>query len=99
MTPQATLVPVRVELFGLPRLRSGQRLVELRLPSAATRQQVVAALALACPALVGGAIRPDLAGLQEGYLLNRNGVAFLTGDDFHLEAGDSLLLLSSQAGG
>ena len=60
---------------------------------------MVAALALACPALVGHTIRPDLGDLQDGYLLNRNGVAFLTGDDFHLQPGDSLLLLSSQAGG
>lgn len=99
MTPQATLVPVRVELFGMPRLRSGKRVVELSLPPMATRRQVVGALAGACPALVGHAIRPDLSDLQEGYLFNLNGAAFVMGDDFNLQAGDALLLLSSQAGG
>jgi len=99
MTQQVAMVLVRVELFGLPRLRSGQRAVELALPLAATRRQVVTALAQACPALVGCGLRDDLEDLQEGYLFNRNGTAFLTGDEVRLRAGDFLLLLSSQAGG
>jgi hypothetical protein len=99
MTQQAAMAPVRVELFGLPRLRSGQRAVELALPLAVTRRQVVTALAQACPALVGCGLREDLADLQEGYLFNRNGTAFLTGEEIQLEPGDCLLLLSSQAGG
>ena len=95
----STSVKVRVELFGTPRLRAGCREVQLDLPGRARRSQVVEALAQACPALVGTALREDLADLQAGYVFNHNGTAFLDGDDFSLRAGDSLLLISSQAGG
>ena len=95
---QATL-QIPVELFGTARLRSGQHEVTLELPAEATRRQVVHALALACPALVGNAIREDLAGLEDGYAFNRNGTAFLSGEVLSLRPGDSLLVLSSQAGG
>jgi molybdopterin converting factor small subunit len=92
-------VKVRVELFGTPRLRAGCREVPLHLPSRVHRSQVVEALAQACPALVGTALREDLTDLQAGYVFNHNGLAFLEGAEFILRPGDSLLLISSQAGG
>ncbi len=95
----APAINIRVELFGTPRLRSDRREVALTLPPGAGRNQLVRALARACPALVGCGLRQDLADLEEGYVFNRNGVAFLGEGDFSLQDGDSLLLISNQAGG
>ncbi len=92
-------IRIRVELFGLPRLRSGLRELELELASGVSRREVVGALAQACPTLVGNGLREDLTDLEDGYLFNRNGTAFLGGEDIDLRTGDCLLLLSSQAGG
>ena len=96
---ESPLVSVRVELFGTPRLRSGRREVEISLPPQASREQVTHALAEACPALVGHALREDLSDLQDGYVFNRNGTSFLREWSFTFQEGDALLLLSSQAGG
>ena len=97
--PAGAAINIKVELFGTPRLVSGRREVELTLPPGAARRQLVRALAEACPALVGHGLRPDRVDLEEGYIFNRNGVAFLGRGDFALQEGDSLLLISSQAGG
>jgi molybdopterin converting factor small subunit len=99
MLEPTTKVKVRVELFGTPRLRAGRREVELELPAEASRQQVIQALAEVCPALVGQVLREDLSGLQDGYVFNLNAISFLNGDTIFLQSGDSLLLLSNQAGG
>jgi molybdopterin converting factor small subunit len=99
MPEPATTVKISVELFGTPRLRAGRREVKLKLPAEARRQQVIQALAEACPALVGHALREDFSALQDGYVFNLNGTTFLSGDTISLQSGDSLLLLSNQAGG
>jgi molybdopterin converting factor small subunit len=99
MPEPATTVKIIIELFGTPRLRAGRREVELELPATARRQQVIQALAQVCPALVGQVLLEDLSGLQEGYVFNLNGTAFLSGDIISVQPGDSLLLLSNQAGG
>ncbi len=99
MAEPAASIRIRVELFGLSRLRSGLREVELDLPSLVSRREIVGALAQACPPLVGNGLREDLTGLEDGYLLNRNGTAFLGGENISLRPGDCLLLLSAQAGG
>ena len=92
-------IAVKVELFGTPRLAAGRREVELILAPGTSRQEFTVALAEACPSLVGKVIRDDRSGLQEGYVLNRNGLAFLSGDVLDVRDGDSLLILSNQAGG
>ena len=92
-------IAVKVELFGTPRLAAGRRELELVLPDEIGRQEFAAALAEACPALVGQVIRDDLSGLQEGYVLNLNGLAFLNGEVLHVQDGDAVLILSNQAGG
>ena len=80
-------IAVKVELFGTPRLAAGRREVALVLPPVVSRQEFAAALAAACPALVGKVIRDDLSGLQDGYVLNLNGLAFLEGESLHVQDG------------
>ena len=93
-------IHIEVELFGTPRLRAGLRAVELGLPAGARVAEVVAALAKACPQLVGHALKEDGSGLQGGFVFNHNGLTFLEGGrEVPLKPGDSLLLLSNQSGG
>lgn len=99
MTEATTAISVTVELFGTPRIQSGRRTIELTLPSQARRGDVVQALGEQCPALVGHGVRADLSDLEDGYIFNRNGLAFLGEKDFMAQGGDCFLLISSQAGG
>ena len=99
MTGTVSTIQVKVELFGTPRIQSGRRELFLTLSPAAGKQELVGALAEACPGLVGHGVRWDLSDLEEGYVFNRNGLAFLGKTDFCMEDGDALLLISSQAGG
>ena len=102
--PWEATLHIPVELFGTARLRSGMSAVTLELRPRVSRAELVRALALACPGLVGSVIRTDLTGLEDGYALNRSGLAFISmsgtgGEDIALQPGDSILVLSSQAGG
>ncbi len=93
-------VTVQVELFGVARMACGARVVQIAVPQAARVSDVAAALADACPSLVGKAIMEDRSGIMASYTLNLNGMAFLGADDeLMLKPGDTLLLFSSQAGG
>ena len=99
MTESTIAISVKVELFGTPRIQSGRAAVELSLPFPARRQDLVFALAEECPTLVGHGLKEDLSDLEDGYVFNRNGLAFLGVSDFKVENGDCILLISSQAGG
>jgi hypothetical protein len=99
MRDAPTMIKISVELFGIPRIRAGRREIELELPAGASRHQLVQAIASECPVLVGHVLREDLTDLQDGYLLNHNGISFLSSDILCLQSGDFLLLLSNQAGG
>ena len=92
-------VGVTVELFGMPRLATGRKAMALELTGDASLRELVAALARTCPDLVGKAIRPDLSGLMDGYILNLNGATFVDRLETRVSPGDSVLLLSDQAGG
>ena len=91
-------VAVTVELFGIPRLKAGRALLDLRLPAAATADDLAQALARMCPELVGVLVEPEGSHLREGYVINVNGVRFAEGP-MNLREGDRLLVFSSQAGG
>ena len=99
MNGTTATVKVRVELFGTPRIHAGATAVELAVPYPANRTRLVATLADRCPALLGHGLKEDLTDLEDGYVFNLNGLAFVGEGDFSLANGDSLLLLSSQAGG
>lgn len=98
-TVNRTIVTIRVELFGTPRLRTKRSVIELTTPRHVRLDELVSTLGQACPELVGHAIQDDLSGLQEGFVLNLNGTRFLSRDDLTFGPGDSLLLMSNQAGG
>jgi molybdopterin-guanine dinucleotide biosynthesis protein A len=88
-----------VELFGVARLITQTRQVSLALPSGATLSHAFAALAEKLPALVGRVITPDGNGLVNGYACNVNGVEFVRTTAAKVHAGDSIVILSADAGG
>ncbi len=94
-----TSVVVRVELFGRARMLCDRRWVEVEVARRAEVAAITSALAASCPELVGEAIREDRTGLQESYTFNLNGTSFVDDGPIELDAGDSILLFSSQAGG
>jgi hypothetical protein len=92
-------VTIQVELFGPAQLACGKRHMTLEVRRHAGLVDIVTALARACPALVGVAIQEDRTRLYDSYTLNLNGLRFVTQECLHIQAGDTLLLFSSQAGG
>jgi molybdopterin-guanine dinucleotide biosynthesis protein A len=89
-----------VELFGVARMKAKATRIPLTLAPGATIHDALSALAEAAPALINTVIAPDHHSLTAGFACNLNGVQFLA-NDFHTElhSGDSLLILSSDAGG
>ena len=105
MTASASItevsVAVKVELFGIARMKAGVNAVAFSLGPAATVADLAGELIRACPALVGAVFLEDGA-IADGYVLNRNGLAFLPAEPgalLQLADGDTLLLLPNQAGG
>ena len=98
-------VVVTVELFGMARIQAGASSVVLAVDTRASVPALVDALARECPELVGNALHLAEDGVvvvADGYALNRNGLAFLSPDTDVVSpwiSGESLLLLSNQAGG
>ena len=92
-------VPCTVELFGVARMVARTREVRLVLPAGATLSHVVAALAAQAPALVGRVIAADRAALIEGYACNVNGRDFVRATTAAVNAGDTIVIVSADAGG
>jgi molybdopterin converting factor small subunit len=88
-----------VELFGVARLVANTREVSLALPAGATVSQVFAALAEKLPILVGRVIAPDRRSLVDGYACNVNGRDFIRNSSTSVDPGDSIVILSADAGG
>ena len=88
-----------VELLGVARLRARTSRVSLDLPRSATLAQVLSALALEIPALVGPVITETRDGLTAGHVCNLNGRDFVRDASRPVEPGDRLLIMSSDAGG
>ena len=88
-----------VELFGTARIAAGCREIVIEVDAETDAGDVVAAIAAACPALVGGVIDEKGTRLLESHVLNVNGTTFVDGGRISLGPGDRLLLFSSQAGG
>jgi molybdopterin converting factor small subunit len=83
-----------VELFGIPRQRAGTARADIQ---GATLGEVLLELTRRYPRLADDCF--DAAGLRRGYLANLNGQRFVSDPATRLAAGDSLLILSADAGG
>ncbi len=89
----------QVELFGIARVLTGLKTVELPVSPGATLRELIAELARSSPALVGPVIRPDLAGLIDGCVFNLNGRSFAADLGAAVSTGDTVLLLYGASGG
>ncbi len=87
--------PVRVELFGVPRLLAGERVVDV---TGVTLQDVTAALARTFPCLAGPVIDPSTGWLADGYTFVI-GERFTRDPSLIITPGSPVLLVSSLAGG
>jgi molybdopterin converting factor small subunit len=85
---------VRIELFGVPRLRAERDVYDVE---AATLGAALRALALECPALTPAVVEDGRLG--SAYLVAVNGRQFTADPDTALADGDVLLLMAAQAGG
>ena len=99
MTSTAPALQCTVELFGVARLAAGRVAVTLAVPRGATLADALAALAQACPTLVGKAIAADGVALLPGHVLNLDGRTFVDDLSQPVRPGERILLLSDQAGG
>ena len=85
---------ITVEFFGIARQRAGTATVQVQ---AASVRQAIVELDAKYPALRG--VCWDSNGLLPGYIANRGGERFISDLDTPLAPGDSLLILSTDAGG
>ena len=98
-------VVITVELFGMARVHAGVSSIAFPADAQAPVAELLQILARRCPDLVETALfvaDDGTISLADGYALNRNGLVFLppSADEPMLwTSGDSLLLLSNQAGG
>jgi hypothetical protein len=88
-----------VELFGIARLLARTSVMALALPAGSTFSDAFAALAEKLPMLVGRVISADRTRLADGYACNLNGLAFVRTPTAVVNPGDSLVILSADAGG
>jgi molybdopterin-guanine dinucleotide biosynthesis protein A len=88
-----------VELFGVARLLAQTPKVFVPFPAHAELSDLLSALADRVPALVGRVISHDRRHLVEGYACNVNGVLFVRTPTASINPGDTILLLSADAGG
>jgi molybdopterin converting factor small subunit len=85
---------ITVELFGIPRERAG---IAKTPADGARLDEVLSDLARRFPRLAEGCILHGV--LRPGYLANLNGQRFVSDPSTPLASGDSLLILSADAGG
>ncbi|MFT3769574.1 MAG: MoaD/ThiS family protein [Minicystis sp.] len=85
---------VTIELFGVPRLRAGREEVAVE---AASLGEALSALAVACPALTPAVVQSGR--LSPYYLVAKNGLQLTADPATPLAPGDTLVLLSAEAGG
>ncbi len=96
---RADSITCSVELFGVARLVARTPAIALELPHGATFAQLFGELARTLPELVGRVITADRNALMDGYACSVNGREFVRLPDAAVNAGDSILILSADAGG
>ena len=93
------MLSVTVEVYGTLRLRTKRKYIYVEIPEVSDRKDLAFALSKVCPDLVGIAINSDATDFNDTYSINLNGLTFLDNDSFRVMSGDSIILLSNQAGG
>jgi molybdopterin converting factor small subunit len=89
---------IQVELFGIPRQRAGTPTVRLEFAGdRVALATVYAELARRFPAWAAACL--DHGSLRPEYLVNIGGERFISDPGFPLQPGESLLLMSADAGG
>lgn len=88
-----------VELFSVARLMAKTSKVSLALPQGATLSHVFLALAERLPILVGPVITLERNSLTSGNACNINGKDFVRDPSVKVRAGDSIFIISADAGG
>ena len=88
-----------IELFGVARLRAKTERVSVTLSPCADLGVALAALAEKIPGLVGPVLSEQDHKLVRGFACNVNGETFVHDMRTRLKDGDSVLILSSDAGG
>ena len=73
--------------------------VSLSLPSGATLSHVYSALGATLPMLLGRVISPEGRRLSPGYACNLNGLDFVRTATATINSGDTIFILSADAGG
>jgi molybdopterin converting factor small subunit len=92
-------VTCTVELLGVARLLAKTRAVSLSLPSGATLSHVCTALGTRLPMLLGRVLSPEGTRLSPGYACNLNGLDFVRTPTATIQSGDTIFILSADAGG
>lgn len=88
---------MRIELFGVARVRAGTEAVNLPALDVGDLASALRALERAVPALVPEVLRNGR--LTEHFIANLNGTTFLSDGATRLGPDDTLLIISAQAGG
>ena len=97
--PVAVSMTCTVELFGVARLLARTREIALTLPADATLTDAFAALASRIPVLAGRVVLANGSGLVDGYACNVNGLHFVRDAAARLNPGDTIAIVSADAGG
>jgi len=87
-------MPVRIELYGIPRQRAGVDGLDVEAENLGTALEMLAA---AVPDFARSCL--EQGRLKTGYIANLNGHSFTSDPRTPLADGDSLLILSADAGG
>ena len=88
-----------VELFGVARLLAKTAKVVIRLTPGATLADVFCALAEKLPVLAGKVVQAETRSLNGAYACNINGREFVRDGSTRIRPGDSIFILSADAGG
>ncbi len=91
---------VTVEFFGIPRQRAGRAVLEVSLPdfeTPATLGEILNALACELPEFSHECLVENR--LRLGYIANLSGKQFLTDPEALIPPGETVLILSADAGG
>jgi hypothetical protein len=90
---------VKIEFLGLARRLTGEKRAEVEVPNEATLRDVVRALAIRFPSLLGQVIVPQTFDLISPYFFNVGGRLAATTLEAPADNAEPLVLMSLEAGG